>query len=163
MMRDWNWLAAETAIVERLKSRLQAGEAAWAREIGTRDVLATVAEEMQHCPAVYLVYDGYGVLDADEQRALISLRFLAILAIGNATQGRDAAPRNQSAGVLLPDLFRALHGFRPPECLTGLVPISPPRPYYSEARFAYFPTAWETRLIHSTRRGPIVSRRPGQA
>jgi hypothetical protein len=158
----WNWLAAETGIVTRLKERLQSGPGAWAREVATREALSSVAEEMQNCPAVYLVYDGYSIANADEQRALIVLRFIATLAIGNAVQGRDASPRNQTAGVLLPGVFKALHGYRPPECATGLVPTSPPRPYYSEARFAYFPTAWETTLIYSTRQGPVFARRPGQ-
>jgi hypothetical protein len=163
MADNWNWLAAETGIIDRLKSCLQSGDAAWAREVATREVLASVAEEMQNCPAVYLVYDGHAILDANEQQALIALRFLAVLAIADATQGSGATPRNQGAGALLPDVFTALHGFRPPECITGLVPVTPPRPYYAPARFAYFPTAWETKIIHSTRQGPIVSRRQGQA
>ncbi|MDR1890115.1 MAG: hypothetical protein LBQ81_12185 [Zoogloeaceae bacterium] len=158
----WNFLAAETGIIARLKSRLQSGSNAWAREVASRDVLATVAEEMQRCPAVYVVYDGFTVQDADEQRALLLHRFLTILAIANAAQGRDAAPRNQSAGMLLPDIVSALHGWQPPECAGGLVPVSAPRPYYSEARFAYFPLAWQTPVIHSTRQGPVMQRHPAR-
>jgi hypothetical protein len=160
---DWNWLAAETGILDRLKGRLQAGGAAWAREVAGRETLASVAEEMQNCPAVYVIYDGYAILDANEQQAHIALRFLAVLAIADATQGKGVTPRNQSASLFIGDIFSALHGYRPPECITGLVPVTPPRPYYAPARFAYFPSAWETRLIHSTRQGPIVSRRQGQA
>ena len=156
----WNFLAAETGIVHRLKARLQSGAAPWAREVASRDALATVAEEMQHCPAVYVVYDGFTVQDADEQRALLAHRFLTILAIANAKQGRDAAPRNQSAGALLPDIIAALHGFTPPECAGGLIPVTAPRPYYSEAKFAYFPLAWQTPVIHSTRQGPVFGRHP---
>jgi hypothetical protein len=154
----WNFLAAEQGILARLKHHLQSGADAWAREVASRDVLATVAEEMQHCPAVYVVYDGFTVQDADEQRALLAHRFLTILAIANATQGRDATPRNQSAGVLLPDIVAALHGYVPPECSGGLIPVSAPRPYYSEAKFAYFPLAWQTTVIHSTRQGPVMFR-----
>lgn len=161
MIGPWNYIAAETGVVDRLKERLQGAPGGWARAVETRDVLATVAEEMQTCPAVYVVYDGYAVLDADEQRALVAHRFLTILAISNAAGGREASPRNQSAGGLLPDIFSSLHGWRPPECISGLVPVTPPRPYYSPAKFAYYPMAWATNVIHSTRQGPIRAR-PGQ-
>ncbi|MCL2524574.1 MAG: hypothetical protein FWF20_11780 [Betaproteobacteria bacterium] len=159
---DWDWLAAELAIVERLKTNLQSGPDAWAKQIGTRADLTVVAEEMQHAPAVWVVYDGHDIREADEQRAAVRLRFLVILAVSSAIQGRDET-RNQEASRYLPQIFTALHGWRPPQCVRGLTPVSPPRPYYSQARFAYFPTAWETSVIHSTRMGPVFSRHPGQS
>jgi len=159
---DWNWLAAENGIVARLQEHLQQGPHAWARKIGTRGDLASVAEEMQHTPAIYVVYDGYGIPDSDEQRALIRLRWIVVLAVSSAAQGREEV-RNFGASRYLPDIFTALHGYRPPECINGLIPATPPRPYYSPARFAYFPTAWETSVIHSTRMGPVFSKRSGVA
>lgn len=158
---SWNFHEAETGIVARLKATTQAGPGAWARAVETRDVLATVAEEMQTTPAIYVVYDGFGVLEADEQRALIAHRWLAVVAIGNATQGREAAPRNQESGPYVAAVVAALHGYRPPGSTTGLVPATPPRPYYSEAKFAYFPVAFTTTVLHSTRRGPMLGT-PGQ-
>lgn len=153
---SWNFHAAEAGIVDRLKAATQAGPGAWARAVETRDVLATVAEEMQVTPAIYVVYDGFVVLEADEQRALIAHRWLAVVAIGNATQGREAAPRNQESGPYVAAVIAALHGYRPPGSTTALVPATPPRPYYSEAKFAYYPVAFTTNVLHSTRRGPML-------
>lgn len=157
----WNFHAAETAIVDRIKAAAQSGPGAWARAVETRDKLATVAEEMQTVPAVYVVYDGYTVLEADEQRALLSHRWLVIVVVGNATQGRESSPRNQEAGPYVAAVLAALHGYRPPGSTTALVAATPPRPYYSEAKFAYFPVAFTTNVIHSSRRGPLLGT-PGQ-
>ncbi|MCK9987646.1 MAG: hypothetical protein AzoDbin1_04118 [Azoarcus sp.] len=158
---SWNFHAAESGIVAELKAATQAGPGAWARAVETRDVLATVAEEMQTPPAIYVVYDGFVVIEADEQRALIAHRWLAVVAIGNATQGREAAPRNQESGPYVAAVIAALHGYRPPGSMTALVPATPPRPYYSEAKFAYYPVAFTTSVLHSTRRGPMLGT-PGQ-
>lgn len=155
-MTPWNFHAAEAGIVERIKAATQVGAGAWARAVETRDKLATVAEEMQTVPAVYVVYDGYVVLDANDQQALLAHRWLVIVAIGNATQGREAAPRNQEAGPYVAAVFAALQGYRPPGSTGPLVPATPPRPYYSEAKFAYYPVAFTTTVMHSTRRGPML-------
>lgn len=157
-MSDWNFLAAETAIVEQLKARCQSGPGAWARAVGTRAALAEVAEEMQTVPAIYVVYDGYAVLEADAQRAVLAHRWLAVVAVGNATQGRESAARNQEAGPMVAAVFAALHGFMPPGCAGAMVPATPPRPYYSEARFAYHAVAFTVEARHATRTGPAVVR-----
>lgn len=149
----WNFHAAEAGIVQRLTDACQTGPNAWARAIGTRATLANVAEEMQTTPAIYVVYDGYVVLDADQARALLAHRWLAIVAIGNATQGREAAPRNQDAGPLVADVLAALHGYVPPGSSGAMVPATPPRPYFSESRFAYYPVAFTADVIHSIRKG----------
>ncbi|KAI5914622.1 hypothetical protein [Thauera sp. 2A1] len=157
-MGEWNFHAAEAGIVEQLKARCQSGPDAWARAVETRDVLATVAEEMQVVPAVYVVYDGYAVLDADEQRALLAHRWLAVVAVSDASQGREATARNQKAGPYVADVFAALHGYLPPGSTGALVPAQPPRPYFSEARFAYYAVAFTSEVFHSTRSGPGIIR-----
>lgn len=157
-MAPWNFLAAETAIVEQLKAHCQSGPGAWARAVGTRAALAEVAEEMQTVPAVYVVYDGYAVLEADAQRAVLAHRWLAVVAVGNATPGRESAARNQEAGPMVAEVFAALHGFMPPGCAGAMVPATPPRPYYSEARFAYHAVAFTVEARHGTRTGPVVVR-----
>ena len=153
MTARWNFHAAEASIVEQLRQCCQHGERAWARDIGTRATLADTAEEMQHCPAIYLVYDGYMVAEADVQRAALIHRWLAIVAVANAVQGREAAPRNQDAGPLVGDVFRALHGFMPAGSVEAMGPATPPRPFYSPAKFAYFPVAFTTVAHHDTRSG----------
>ena len=56
------------------------------------------------------------------------------------------------------DVFAALHGFMPPGSAGAMVPATPPRPYYSEARFAYYPVAFTTEARHATRSGAAVAR-----
>lgn len=158
MTGTWNFHAAEASIVEQLRQCCQTGAGAWARDIGTRATLSDTAEEMQHCPAIYVVYDGYVVLDADPQRAAIQHRWLAIVAVSNAAQGRESAHRTQEAGPFVGDVFRALHGFMPVGSVEAMVPATPPRPFYSEAKFAYFPVAFATIAHHNTRSGVATAR-----
>jgi hypothetical protein len=155
----WDFAAAEASIVGQLKAQCQSGEDAWARQVGTRATLAEVAEEMQVTPAIYLVYDGYVVLDADEQRAMLAHRWLVIVAIANAAQGRESAPRDTDGGPYQAAVFKALHGFMAAGSTKALTPATPPRPYYSEAKFAYYPVAFTSVVHHSTRWGAGVVRR----
>ncbi len=149
-----NLLAAEAAIVQRLQQATQQGPDAWCRQIGTRDYLATVAEEMQVAPALYVVYDGLVVFDADEQRASVGHRWLVVIAVKNASQPREAAPRNDEGGRFMGAVLAALHGLVLPAHTHGLVPITPPRPYYSAGgQFAYYPLAFLARAHFSQRFG----------
>ena len=150
----FNLLAAETGIVARLVAATQEGAEPWARKVGTKDYLASVVEEKQVVPAVYVVYGGLVVFDADEQRASLGHKWLVVLAVGTAADMREAAPRNQEAGPLLGQLLVALQGYQPPGSTHGLVPVTPPGPYYSEAgKFAYYPLAFLSRAMHSQRFG----------
>jgi hypothetical protein len=146
----FNMLEAEAGIVDRLKQTTQQGPTAWARKVGTRDYLATVSEEMQDAPAVYLVYDGPVLLDANEHASNWAHRWLVVIAVSSVVAPREAAPRNQEAGPFLGAVLVALHGYLPPGCTHGLVPVQPPRPYYSEGgKFAYYPLAFMARAHFS--------------
>lgn len=144
----WNFMLAEDGIVERLKATLQAGPDAWARAIGTRTELAAVTEEMQLAPAVYVVYDGFAVLAASEFEATLSHRWFVVIAVASAAQQREASARNRLAGPYMHDVLAALHGFQAPQCRSPLVPVTPPRPYFSPAKFAYYPLAFMCESYH---------------
>lgn len=153
-------LDAEAGIVQRLQQAMQTGPGRWCRKVATRDYLASVAEEMQDAPALYVVYDGLVVFDADEQRASMGHRWLVVVAVAvTAPQQRDAAPRNDQGGRYMAAVLHALHGLQLPGHTHGLVPATPPRPYYSEGRFAYFPLAFMARAHFSTRTG-LAGRAP---
>lgn len=140
MQAAWNFLEAQTGIVERIRDVAQSGPEAWCRLVGTRKDLAAVAEEMQTTPAVYVVYDGFAVLPgSDYMTLLLSHRWLVVLAIGTAASQKDADRLDQLAGPHIGALINALHGFIPTGCREPLVMATPPRPYYSPARFAYYP------------------------
>lgn len=147
-MSAWNFTVAEAGIVERLKDVTQQGPDRWAREVGTRADLASVSEEQQNAPALYVVYDGYVVLEADEFTCRLLHRWITVVAVKNAAAQREVDPLNSDAGVKMKSVLEALHGFRPPGCATQLVPVSPPRPYYT-AGFAYFPLAFSVESGHS--------------
>lgn len=147
--QPWNFLVAETGIVERIKKISQAPGSAWARFVGTRKDLATVAEEMQTVPAIYVVYDSFAVLpETDEFTLSLSHRWLVVLAMGTAASQREAEALNQSAGPYIGQLLSGLHGYTPPECSEPLIAGTPPRPYYSPARFAYYPLVFGTSSSH---------------
>jgi hypothetical protein len=150
----WNFLVAEAGIVERVKQISQDTPPAWARLVGTRKHLADVAEEMQILPAVYVVYDGFAVLpETDEFTLALSHRWLVVLAMGTAASQREADALNQSAGPYIGQLLSGLHGFTPPGCGEPLVAGTPPRPYYSAARFAYYPLVFSTSSTHCSSHG----------
>jgi len=147
----WNFLEAQTGIVERVREISQSGPDAWCRLVGTRKDLATVAEEMQTTPAVYVVYDGFAVLPGSDEYALnLSHRWLVVLAIGTAASQKDADRLDQLAGPYIGYLIQALHGYTPPQCREPLVMATPPRPYYSPARFAYYPLLLVNSTSHCT-------------
>lgn len=144
-----NFLAAQPGIVQRIVDTAQAGGTAWARKVGTRKDLAAVAEEMQVTPAVYVVYDGFAVLpESDEYTLSLSHRWLVVLAMGNAASQSEALQLDQAAGPLIANLLVALHGHLPAGTTQPLVASTPPRPYYSESRFAYYPLLFTTSSIH---------------
>lgn len=157
-MSNLSFHAAEASIVARLQASLQSGPDAWARLVGTRKTLADVAEEQQTVPAAYVVYDGFVVLDANQFEAVLAHRWLVVVAVSNVAQGREAAPLNVEAGPYMWDVIGALHGFVPAGSATALVPATPPRPYYSDAKFAYFPVAFTCNVNHNIRRGAMPGR-----
>lgn len=146
---SWNFLAAQPAIVQRIKDTAQAPGTAWARVVGTRKDLAAVAEEMQVTPAVYVVYDGFVVLpESDETLLSLTHRWLVVLALGNAASQAEAEQLDQAAGPLLANLLEVLHGHRLVGTAQPLVATTPPKPYYSPARFAYYPLLFTTGSTH---------------
>ena len=154
MALDINLLSAETGIVQCLQQATQQGPSAWCRKVATRDYLASVAEEMQDAPALYVVYDGLVVFDADEQRASLGHRWLVVVAVKNASQPREAAPRNDEGGRFMAAVLVALHGLQLPAHTHGLIPTTPPRPYYGQGgQFAYYPLAFIARAFFSQRFG----------
>lgn len=138
---DWDFSETEAGIVAWLKARTQSGPGAWAREIGTRKELAAVAEEMQVTPAVYVVYQGFRVVTATEDSFELAHRWFVVLAVATAASQREAAPINDLAGRYVSQLLN-LNGQVMPGAGSPLLITTPPPPYYSPARFAYFPLAF---------------------
>jgi len=144
-----NLLIAETAIVERVTAQMMTGSNAVLRKVLTMMDLASIPEEQQTVPSVSVVYDSHAVGGGSEvdleSTATLKQRWITVVAVASAVRMRESAVRNQEAGPLLLALWNALHGFEPGKGLSPLLPLTPPRAYYS-AGYAYFPLAWSTSL-----------------
>ncbi len=156
---DWNFIAGEVDIVSRIKEASQSAPDAWARIVGTRDDMESVKEDQQLTPGVYVIYAGFAVKDASTTQAIIEHRWRVVLAVAVSTPGREASPRNQVAGKFLPALLQALHGFTPAGSTTGLVPVTPPVPW-TNGKFSYYPLAFTSETVYSTRKGPAIGPLP---
>jgi|GEM_PF-2013107 len=154
---EWNFYESELDIVARLKAAIQSGPGAWARIVGTRDDLDTVTEDQQVTPGVYVIYQGFQVVDAKEQRATLRHRWAVVLSVSLAgAKGRESSPRNQVAGKFLPAILQALHGYTPLGATTPLIPITPPAARPS-GRFSYYPLAFTSDTNYSTKQGPSIA------
>jgi hypothetical protein len=138
-----NFLVSEGGIVKRLVDTMMTGETAVLARVATRADMASLAEEKQIVPAVYVVYMGYQVVEANEGDAMFRHRWIATVAIGNAAGGRDTRQRNLDVGPLVARVIEALAGFTPAPFHTPLVPGTPPPPYYAPA-FVYLPVLFTT-------------------
>ncbi len=153
---DWNFLAAELDLVERIKGVAQSGPNAWARIVGTRDDISSVTEEQQVVPGVYVIYGGFAIKNANEFKAEVEHRWRVVLAVATAAKvGREASLLNQVAGKYLPQLLQALHGYIPLGSTTPLIPVTPP-PFSTTGKFGYYPLAFTSDTFYSTRSGPGI-------
>ena len=147
---SWNPLVAQPGIVTRLVTLTQTGPDAWCRRVAARKELQAITEEMQVTPALYVVYDTFRVLAADEFETTLQHRWFVVLALKDAASQRDAAPLADDAGPLLSKVMDALIGFVAPGCSTPLILATPPRPYFAPATFAYHPLAFTHESYHCT-------------
>ncbi len=156
---DWNFHAGSLDLVQRIKSVAQAGDAPWARIVGTRDDMAATREDTQVTPGVYVIYRGLVVKSANEKRAEIEHRWIVVLAIAGPPNSRESSDRDAEAGRYLPLLVQALHGYTPAGSTAPLVPATPPAPAVS-GRYGYYPLLFTAVTVYSTRKGPAVGPLP---
>lgn len=147
---SWDLLVAQPGIVARLEATTRTGPEAWCRKVSTARELRDVAEEMQVTPGLYVLYDTFQVLKADEYSATLVHRWFVVLALKNAASQRTTNALDDEAGPLLGKVLGALVGFTPPRCTTPLIPATPPRPFYSPAKFGYYPLAFTHQSYHCT-------------
>lgn len=152
----WNFYAAELDLVERIKSVAQAPGSEWARIVGTRDDISAVKEDQQVVPGVYVISQPFRVSEANEFRATLLHPFYVVLALDTPVRpGRDVAQLNARAGLYLPQLLKALHGYTPAGIESPLIPATPPASWKSPSnKFAYYPLAFTSESTYSIRRGP---------
>ena len=106
-----------------------------------------------------MIYRGFSVREASENRAEIEHRWLVVLAIAGPANTREPSAKDVAAGTYLPQLVQALHGYTPAGCTTALVPETPPLPQVA-GRYVYYPLAFKATTVYSTRKGPSVGPLP---
>lgn len=137
--------AIEQAIVSRLQSKLGQGVG-----VHTEHDIARVPELRQRAPAVFVIYDGYSVVEdgANGRVAQIEQQWLVVCAALRATGRGDPIDARNDAGAIAGDVLAALLGYH----LGGgryIHIADAPGPEY-EGGFCYLPLAF---TIRATFRG----------
>jgi len=135
-------LTAWQPIVDRIKTEVPALKAVhpvWD--------LASVVEQSQVNPAVFVVYDGEEPVDSvnNGKRVMEDQRFIIVLVVRNAKDVLGGSGARESAVALRGDVLRAVSGWQPTSEHRPLQRAkgSPP-PHYTPG-FAYLPTTFTTR------------------
>lgn len=150
---SWDLLVGQPGIVARLEAATRQGPGAWCRKIATARELSDVVEDQQVTPALFVLHDAFQVVEADEFSATLVHRWFVVLSLKNAASQRTPSALDEEASQLLAKVLDTLVGFTPPRCASPLIPATPPRPFYSPAKFAYYPLAFTHKSFHCTTGG----------
>ena len=151
-MTDAHFLAAEGAIVERLREQCPE-----ARAVSTAADMQAIEQRQQTTPALYVLYDGYEPEQAVGRGRVqrVTQRWLVVAAVRNVAAPHRGDAARDAAGPLLTHTLEALQGWTPARGYSPLRLQDAPGAQWM-AGFAYFPTAWTTEL--TTRGGTTDAR-----
>lgn len=140
MQDDFDYLAAEGAIVARLQAAVSAledvrGEASFTalKESALRGISAAV------------IYAGDRLVEGTQSTALVEQTWCVVLAVksyGDKTGEKARA----TAGTVLTQMLKALQGFEPGERFTPLVRVNAPSPEMLPGGTLFLPLAFKTQL-----------------
>lgn len=109
--------------------------------------LASVVEQSQVVPAVFVIYDGEDVVDQvpNGKKVLEDQRFIVVLAIRNASDTLGGSGAAEDAKAIRASIYAALSGWVPgPEHRPLTRAQANYRPHYTPG-FAYLPTIFKTK------------------
>lgn len=136
------------AIEPLLKERIRAALAAFpALKVLSAQDLAGIEERLQHTPAVHVIADRLRPIDKTGRIAWVE-RWLTVVVVKNATQGKGGEASRADASPILAALVEALTGWQPSPAdlrVKPLVPVPAPAPGFT-AVHGYYPLAWD--VIH---------------
>lgn len=140
-----NFLALEACLVERLAQQLC--ELAPRVHVLQAASLAGVTEDKQLTPAVHVVYQGYRIVEARSDGALVRVQqtWLATVAVKNMRGLRSGAAAREDAGLIAARVARSLMGYKPALCLKPLQLVDAPAAGFSGG-YQYLPLAFEAEL-----------------
>lgn len=143
-----NFLAIEPQLVARLKEAL--ADLRPAVFVLTEADLAGVKESAQHVPAVHVIWNGFGVAEANTlgTRARLVHTWLCVAAVRNVGDVRSGAAARQEAGELLARAGGVLMGFKPQGAITPLRLAPGPRSWASKG-YLYVPLAFNVETLFS--------------
>lgn len=138
------------ALESALIARLQSGLSGQVQRIYSAAEIAQVQEQAQLSPAVSVLYDGMRPITdlANGSIQQIAFRFLVVAIARNATQTQVSAGARADGSGLLDAILESLLGFRPAAGCSGLELQQAPPAIFTQAGFAYYPLAFETRRTY---------------
>lgn len=142
-----NYLALEPLLIDRLKAEVPDFRAV----LGMAD-LAAIMESSQPTPAAHVVYRGDSPVPGNNSAGhgavqLVAQNWWVVVAARNVRDTLGGADARADAGVLITKTLRALCGWQPSADFRPLIRrFNTTAPGFN-AGFAYFPLAFEARLI----------------
>lgn len=136
-------LAFEPILLERLGAYLPSGV-----RLLTAPDLEGVREGAQITPAVYLLYDGYQVVEVapggDPTR--VATRWLTVATVRNVRAITSGAPAREDAAPILDAIYLALAGWKPPGLSRPIQLDEAPAALYT-AGYLYCPLGWRLEQV----------------
>lgn len=145
-------LSLETPLVERLS------EVPGLLGVYPMSDLDDVEQAGKPAPCVFVVYDGYQVVEAHRSRRAVRLetRWLVILAVKHAGRTHSGGPARAVAALLAEKLLKSLLGWTPPAKFTPISLASPPPPVFLSGTL-FYPLAMTTQQVIEPDRETILS------
>ncbi|MFA7239373.1 MAG: hypothetical protein WC091_04615 [Sulfuricellaceae bacterium] len=143
-----NYLGLEPLLI----ARLHAAAPGFREIIGMAD-LASMQASRQTTPAALVIYQGDALSGGDSRAGqgavqVVVQTWLVVVAVRNERDTLGGADARCDAGVLITRTLQALSGWQAPG-FRPLVRVNAPKPGFN-AGFAYFPLAFEARMITGT-------------
>lgn len=139
-----DYLVAEDLLINHLMAQVSSFKTV----LGAAD-LSGVAENKQITPAGHVVYGGdrLGSDAGRHESQFVYQKWLVVIAVKNVRDQKTGAGARREAGPLITASLKALQGWSPGDEFQPLKRVGAPSPHFSPGGYAYFPLAFETRII----------------
>lgn len=140
-----NYLFLEELIIDRVKNEVNG-----LKVVEGRSALASLAEDQQVVPAVYVVYLGDQLADDTSHQGVrrivqqVTQNWAAVLAVNPADGQNNGKLARHQAGTLLAQLIKALTGWVPHEGTAPLARASGTTATNYINNFCYYPLIFKT-------------------
>ena len=148
----YTFMDVEQAVIQQLEWATQQQHddlAPWCKKIRCAyNIESALSDIEEDSPAIYLVYEGFSVLDKNPSQTLDAHRWLIILLIKSDIELRNEAFFNQKIGIYQHQIKSALKNFVPQGVSQSLVEITPV-PVKYEGGYVHYFFRYEARCLYS--------------